>query len=326
MIVVRSPFRLSFVGGGSDLPSFFERHPGCVLSTAIDKYIYLNIHQRFEEGYRIAYSQVEDVALRDQISHPIVRNALKIMSIDTPLEITSIADIPGKGTGLGSSSSFAVGLATALSTQAGIPFSKMEAAEMACKIEIEMCGEPIGKQDQYAAAIGDYNVIHFFEDGNVKVEPLILDEKLRKDFEDQWVIVYTGATRAAGAILSEQSQGMTDVTKFETTKTMASLVPEFNSSLLKGDFEEIGRLLNENWKLKRSLQLNISNELVDGIYETGMAHGAIGGKLLGAGAGGFVFLLVPVERRESVVKSLKEFRLFNFRSDRSGAKVIYESA
>ena len=326
MIVVRSPFRLSFVGGGSDLPSFYERHPGSVLSTAIDKYIYLNIHQKFEEGYRIAYSQVEDVKSRDQISHPIVRNALKLLNIETPLEITSIADIPGKGTGLGSSSSFAVGLTIALSTQAGIPISKLESADTACKIEIEMCGEPIGKQDQYAAAIGDYNVFRFFEDGSVKVEPLNLDDEIRREFEDQWVIVYTGKTRSAGTILAEQSKGMADVAKFEATKTMAALVPEFSSSLVKGDFKEIGVLLNENWKLKRSLQTDISNDLVNKIYDTGMAYGALGGKLLGAGAGGFVFLLVPKECRENVIKSLNKFRLFQFRSDRSGAKVIYETA
>lgn len=224
MIVVRSPFRLSFVGGGSDIRSFYENNRGAVISTSVNKYMYLSLHRKFDQGFRIAYSKIEEVKKKDDIMHPIVRNVLEHFDVNADLEITSTADIPGKGTGLGSSSSYCISLIRALSEYFNYDLSKKEIAELACHVEIEMCQEPIGKQDQYACALGGYNKLEFCKSGQVKINPITISEDYRSIFEAHWMVFYTGKTRSASKILKVQAQMIKKPEKINRLVKMVELV------------------------------------------------------------------------------------------------------
>lgn len=324
MIVVRTPFRLSFVGGGSDIESFYTQYPGSVISTSINKFIYINIHEKFEKGFRIAYSKVEDVKRIEDIEHPIVRNSLSLLKIKSALEIASIADIPGQGTGLGSSSSYAVGLLLGLITQLGKKVNKSSLANLACKVEISLCGDPIGKQDQFAAAIGGYNRLSFGLDGKVTYKKINLQKEFMSYFESQWLVFFTGISRSASSLLHQQKSLMQNREKFNIQKQIVSLCDDFQRSMEKEDFLSLAAILDESWKLKSSISKNISNSIIDEMYSAATSQGALGGKLLGAGAGGFLFLLVPTKNIIKVKEVLKNFRQFQFLSETDGAKVVYK--
>ena len=324
MIVIRVPFRLSFVGGGSDIDSFYKQCPGSVISTSINKYIYINIHEKFEHGFRIAYSKVEDVKSIQKIEHPIVRNSLNLLKIKSSLEIASIADIPGQGTGLGSSSSYAVGLLLGLITHSGKTVSKSELADLACEVEINLCGEPIGKQDQFAAALGGYNRLSFGLDGKVTHKKIKLQKEFKSYFESQWLVFFTGISRSASSLLYQQKNLMNEKNIFNTQKEIATLCDDFQIALENEDFLSLARIINESWELKKSISTSISNSIIDKMYSAAIENGALGGKLLGAGAGGFLFLLVPKSKTTRVKQALKQFRLFQFSSEEDGAKVIYK--
>jgi len=324
MIISKTPLRMSFVGGGSDLPSFYREFGGAVLSTAIDKHIYITVNKRFDDSYRVSYSRTEEVPSIDEVQHPLARECLKLTACTDGIEVTSIADIPARGTGLGSSSSFVVGLLHALHAYAGRYVSAGQLAEEACRIEIEKCGEPIGKQDQYAAAFGGLNVIRFHPDDRVDVEPVICRPGVLGELQSQFLTFYTGATRSASALLAKQSQDVAaDQEKQRCLKRMVALVDDTRHALQAGKLEEFGALLDENWRLKASLTSGISNEQVDRWYRLAREAGAWGGKLLGAGEGGFLLVQAPLDRHEAVKRALADIRHVPLGFERSGSQIIF---
>jgi D-glycero-alpha-D-manno-heptose-7-phosphate kinase len=324
MIISKTPLRMSFVGGGSDLPSFYREFGGAVLSTAIDKYIYITVNKRFDDSYRISYSRTEEVSSIDDVQHPLARECLKFTGCTDGLEVTSIADIPARGTGLGSSSSFVVGMLHALHAYAGRYVSAGRLAEEACRIEIDKCGEPIGKQDQYAAAFGGLNVFRFHPDDRVDVEPIVCPTGVLTELQSQFLTFYTGATRSASALLAKQAQDVAaDREKQRCLKRMVALVDDARRALQAGSLEEFGGLLDENWQLKTSLTPGISNEQVVRWYRLAREAGAWGGKLLGAGEGGFLLVQAPPHRHEAVKRALADIRHVPLGFERSGSKIIF---
>ncbi len=322
MIITRAPFRVSFCGGGSDLPSFYEKYGGCVLSTTIRKYMYLTLHNYFyKDQIVLKYSQTETVKSYEDIQHKYFRECLRSMDI-TGVEISSAADIPA-GTGLGSSSSFTVALLQLLYTYKGEFISKYKLAKDACDLEINKLKEPIGKQDQFAAAFGGLNYYEFLPNGFVNVEPIIMEARSYKKLEKRLMMFYLGGTHSASIILKEQSENMKNIDKAKIQCQMCKLTRILRDELQKNNIDTLGELLNENWELKKSLAKNISNTLIDGVYESAIKAGATGGKLLGAGGQGFMLFYVPEGRQEAVEKSLADFRKMDFEMDNSGASIIH---
>ncbi len=330
MIVVRAPLRISFVGGGTDLPDFYHRYPGRVISTAIDKYVHL-VFNRTPLVHKISvrYNVSETVDHPKDLVHTRVKAALLDLGIEKGLEIGSFGTLPAK-TGLGSSSSFSVALMKGLYAHLGKKLDKYEAAEAASRLEIQLVGEPIGKQDQYAASFGGLNVFQFNPDESVKVTPVLLDYKKRLDLEGHMILFFTGITRAASSVLTEQKANIDK--KFQTLKEMSDSVPRFAARLAVGDFRGCGEMLHEGWMKKKSLASNVSNSTIDDLYEAGMKKGAWGGKVLGAGGGGCVMFLAPFDKkpaiREAVAKiaaanNLEEFQEIPVKFIQSGAEILF---
>ncbi len=324
MIISRTPLRMSFVGGGSDLPAFYRRHGGAVLSTAIDKYVYVNINRKFDGGIRIAYSKTEEVEAVSEIEHRLVRATLEYLQVPGGLEITTIADIPSRGTGLGSSSSFTVGLLNAVSAYLGRHISADDLGRLSSMIEIERCGEPIGKQDQYAAAYGGLNLIEFKADDSVQVTPLIMPLDARDTLERRIIVFYTGITRSASHILQEQSDAVTsDEAKRSALIRMVELTYQLRDELQQGHLESFGEILHDNWKLKKTLASGVSSGAIDDWYDAGRRAGAVGGKILGAGSGGFLMFYAPEERHDEIAQALSFLRRVDFRFDPLGSRIIF---
>ena len=322
MIISRTPFRVSFAGGGSDLPSFYRKSTGAVLSTSIDKYMYIAIHPYFEKNkVQLKYSKTEQVDDIDDIKHPIFREVLKMYGL-TGIDLNSIADIPS-GTGLGSSSSFTVGLLNAVRAYLGKASSGEKLGELACEVEINRVGSPIGKQDQYAAACGGMNFITFYGDETVNVEKIIMQPEKKQELEGNLLMVFVGGEHSANAILKSQSAAISDLKKFETQKEMVKLAYNLRESLENNNLDDFGRILHENWLLKKSLTSGISTGLVDEIYNKGMESGALGGKLLGAGGAGFILFYCPKERQQEFRDRMGDITELNFRFDNYGSKIIY---
>ncbi|MEP1033775.1 hypothetical protein [Ekhidna sp.] len=322
MIITRTPFRISFVGGGSDLPAFYKQHGGAVLSTTINKYMYISSHKYFEaDKIRVKYSKTETVNSIDDLQHPIFREALKKFQINGGIEFSSIADVPA-GTGMGSSSSFTVGLLQNIYATKNQLISKEKLADEACQMEIDILKEPIGKQDQYAAAYGGLNVMKFHSDDTVTVENLYINTEEKRKLEENLVLFYTGQQRKANKILAEQTAHSQRPDKVKVLREMTQLVDELKNALLKNDFEDFGKLLNINWELKKSLTDKITNREINEAYELALKHGAWGGKLLGAGGGGFLLFMCPKEKQSELSQALG-LRSFDFKFDEEGSKVIY---
>jgi D-glycero-alpha-D-manno-heptose-7-phosphate kinase len=322
MIITRTPFRISFVGGGSDLRDFYTKHQGAVLSTSINKYMYISSHKYFEEDkIRVKYSQTETVQNVEELKHEIVREALKMVDIRGGVEISSIADIPA-GTGMGSSSAFTVGLLHNLSAIKRQYLSKEMLAQSACNMEIDILQEPIGKQDQYAAAFGGLNVFRFNADETVSVEPLYLKQEVYNQLQDNLVLFYIGNERKASEILVEQKINIANAEKFAVLKDMVALVDVLKDVLYKGVLDEFGLLLHQNWLLKQRLASKISNDYIEQLYQLGIKNGASGGKLLGAGGGGFILFYCPKEMQQKLIKAMP-VRHFDFKFDNEGTKLIY---
>lgn len=324
MIISRTPFRISFAGGGTDLKDFYEKEYGTVISTTIDKYMFITVNSLsrfYNHKIRVSYSKTELVKNVEEINHPVVRKALKLVGIDGGIEITSMADIPS-GTGLGSSSSFTVGLLNALYAFQGKSVSQERLAQEACKIEIELLREPIGKQDQYAAAYGNLNYIRFNSDDSVSVEPVITSMETKKEFSNNLMMFYTGLTRDAKSVLSKQKKDTKK--KFEVLVKMRDLSIEIRQVLNEGkNLDEIGNILHREWILKRSLTSDVSNNLIDDYYEKALKAGALGGKLLGAGGGGFILLYVEPQNQEKVRKALSDLKELSFEFESHGSTIIY---
>ena len=294
--------RISFVGGGTDFREFYTRYPGRVISTAIDKFIFIAInHAPFKNYVAARYSVSEEVSHPSKLKNTRIREALLDLGIEKNIEIGSFAPIPAR-TGLGSSSSFSVALMKGLHAYIGKKLSKREVAEAACRLEIELVKEPIGKQDQYAAAFGGFNVLQFNADETVDVEPVLLDYKKRMLFESHLILFFLGITRDASSVLTEQKANTAN--NFETLKRMSDSVPVFKEALLHADFQSAGEMLLEGWTMKKQLASAISTPCIDRLYEIAMDRGAWGGKILGAGGAGCLLMLAPLEKRAGVVDAL----------------------
>ncbi len=321
MIGTRTPFRVSFIGGGSDLKEFYSRAPGCVLSTSIDKYMYIFVHPFFDEKIQVKYSKTELVENIEDIKHPIVREILSEFNLQG-VDINSIADIPA-GTGLGSSSSYTVGLLHALYAYRDEIVSPNTLAEKACYIEIDVLNEPIGKQDQFAAAYGGLNIIRFLEDGNVKIEPIKMEEDAYKQLQKCLMMFYTGTSRSASEVLIDQKKNIiSDKDKFNAQLMMTQMVEESKDCLVKSNLDEFGEKLDSNWILKRTLSKTISNSIFDDIYNLAKESGAIGGKILGAGGGGFFLFYCPPRYQDKLRFNLKDLKEVPFKFDKYGSKII----
>jgi D-glycero-alpha-D-manno-heptose-7-phosphate kinase len=320
MIITRTPFRVSFAGGGSDLRDFYHSNGyGAVLSATIKKYMYIIIHPYFHDKIRIKYSVTEDVDSVDSIKHPIVKECLKRVKVDRGVEIASIADIPS-GTGLGSSSAFTVGLLNALYAYKGVAVPRERLAREACEIEIDVLKEPIGKQDQYASAYGNINYIRFNRDESVEVSPLLLTDSARLELEKKLCLCYMGGSRKSGEILCEQRRNMSDGDKIRNLKSMVDLAGDLRDGLLKNELAKMGQLLHKGWLLKKELAVGITNPELDDVYQRSMNCGATGGKLLGAGGNGFMLFYVNDVEKFGIDMGRQ---MLPFQLDREGSKVIF---
>lgn len=322
MIISRTPLRISFAGGGSDLPSYYMQHGGAVLSTTIDKYIYIAVHRYFSSNQSLLkYSKTELVNSNDEIQHPLFRECMKLVNV-SGLDIASMADVPA-GTGLGSSSAFAVSLLNVLHAYKHEAVNAEYLASTACDIEINRLGDPIGKQDQYAAAYGGLNFIRFNYDGSVDVQKIVMDPAVKAQLERNLILLYTGTKHSASAILKEQGKEMQRLDKQQVMHKMVEMAYELKDVLEHNQIDDFGRILNEGWLLKRSLANSISNPLVDNLYDQGMAAGALGGKLLGAGGAGFVLFYCPEDKQEAFRQQMSAYTEMPFKFENYGSKIIY---
>jgi len=323
MIISQTPYRISLAGGGTDLPAFYRQEPGAVLSITIARHMYVTVHGRFEPNIRVAYSKTEIAKNRVDLQHELVREAMCLTGVDGPLEITTIGDVPG-GTGMGSSSTLTVGMLNALYGYHSKVIGREQLAEEACRIEIDILGKPIGKQDQYAAAYGGINYIRFNPDETVDVAPVPCAPEVIDELEKRVLILYTNCQRDASSILAKQSKGTAD--RFTVLRSMRDLADEIRKTLtVQGDLDQLAKLLHEGWELKRSLGFGITNAQIDQWYETARKAGAQAGKLLGAGGGGFLMLFAPPERHEAIRSALGRPKELPFRVDRLGSRIIFIS-
>lgn len=324
MIISRTPFRISFMGGGSDLPSFYRRELGAVVSTSIDKYMYIALHPFFDkEKIQLKYSKTELVDSINEIKHPIFREVLSLYNLKG-VDLNSIADIPA-GTGLGSSSSFTVGLLNAVNAHLGRSISSEKLAELACNVEINRVGSPIGKQDQYAAACGGLNFITFYGDESVSVEKIIMQPEKKRELQNNLIMIYVGGNHSANDILTNQQklQSVKGSKEFEVQKQMVQQAFQLKELLENNQIDDFGRLLHECWSMKKTLSPGISNGHINDIYNKGMKAGALGGKLLGAGGAGFILFYCPTEKQESFRDSMQPMKEMQFNFDSAGSKIIY---
>lgn len=323
MIITRTPFRVSFAGGGSDLATYYEKYGGAVVSTAINKYVYVTIHPYFfKEGYFLKYSEVEHANTVDEIKHRIIREVFKLYNIKG-VDLSSSADVPS-GTGLSSSSAFTSGLITICNAYNETYLSKEQIAEQACHVEIDLLGEPIGKQDQYACACGGLNFIEFEKSGKVNIEKIFLTSEGYSRLENNLMLFYTGQTRAAGSILSEQKKNTaSDQAKINNLHQMVQLAKNLRIELLHNNIDAMGEVLREGWKLKQSLASEITNEFINCNYEKAIKAGALGGKLLGAGGGGFLLFYVREENHQRVRDALTELKEMPFKFDNKGTVILH---
>ncbi|HEV7866414.1 MAG TPA: galactokinase [Chthoniobacteraceae bacterium] len=324
MIITRSPLRISLGGGGTDLPSYYQEHGGFLIAAAIDQHVYITINERFVDGFVLKYSQLEEVPQIDEIRHPIIREALKLVGVtQTNIEITATADIPA-GTGLGSSGSFTTALLKALHTLRKNIVRPAEIAAQACQIELEKLHEPIGKQDQYIAAVGGVTSFHFLSGGTVEVLPVQLDEETLFNLQDNLLLFFTGYTRSASKILQEQNEKTKsmDASMVENLHFIKELGVQSKDALEAGKLHEFARLMDLHWQRKKERSGGMSNPQINEWYDFAMANGALGGKLIGAGGGGF--LMFYTEQSTRLRRAMRErgLREVRFRFDFEGTKVV----
>ncbi|MDY6836019.1 MAG: GHMP kinase [Chloroflexota bacterium] len=312
--------RVSFLGGGTDFEGFFSNEAGAVLSAAIDKYVFVIVKERFDGLIYVNYSKKETVSRVDDIEHDLVREALKMTGVDEGIEITTLADIPSEGTGLGSSSSITIGLLQALYAYQGESRTARELAEDACRIEIDILGRPMGKQDQYIAAYGNLRFITF-NHNDIKVEKIPLNIEYRRKLSEGIMLFYTGQTRQSSIVLEEQKANIGE--RMDELREMRRLAFEGRGALLEGKFEEFGQILHNSWEIKKQLASKVSNPGIEDMYETARKAGALGGKISGAGGGGFLLLYCPNGRKDDVREALNYFRPLPVGIEPDGSKVIF---
>jgi D-glycero-alpha-D-manno-heptose-7-phosphate kinase len=321
MIITKTPFRISFCGGGSDMSDFYREYEGCVLSTSINRYMYITMHPYFDKNKTVLkYSKTEIVDDIANIEHSIFKCVLNKKKI-SGVEIVSTADVPS-GAGLGSSSSFTVGLLHTLYCYQGKYVSKARLAEEACLVEIDELGNPIGKQDQYAAAFGGLNLISFHKDDTVSVEPIVTKAETLKKLQDNLVMFYTGLTHDANKILAEQKDNLNESDSQNNLARMCELTKQMKYALENNQLTDFGDILDEGWRRKRELAGEISSPKIDGLYDIALNNGALGGKLLGAGGGGFLLFYCPKDRQAKLGEALG-LEMFDFKFEHGGTSVIY---
>lgn len=321
MIIVQTPLRVSFFGGGTDFPSYYLQEGGCVLTTAIDKYIFVTIKERFDRKLRVGYTKTEMVDSLDEIHHELIRESLRQAGISTGVEITTMGDIPSEGSGLGSSATVTVGALHAMYSLLGELVPAERLAREACHIEVDLLGKPSGMQDQYIAAYGGFRFIEFKSSGNVEIERISLSPESRKKLNENTMLFYTGVTRQSDTVLTEQKQNINN--KLTILKEMKHIAYIARDQVLSGNVDAIGELLHESWVLKRQLASLISNSMVDEMYCLARKAGAIGGKISGAGGGGFLLLYCPYEYQDAVRASLSGLQELPFKLEPDGSKVIF---
>jgi D-glycero-alpha-D-manno-heptose-7-phosphate kinase len=321
MIISRTPVRISFFGGGTDFRDFYTRSFGAVLSTAIKKYIYVAVNTKFDDNIRVSYSETENVDSLDKIKHDLVRECMRDCKIDKKVEIVTIADIPGHGSGLGSSSSLTVGLLNALDAYTNNQRSAAMLAKEACRIEIEVLKNPIGKQDQYIAAFGGFRYIKFFPDEKVSVEPIVLSDNTFEELKNNLISFYIPGLRASTEILSDQKKNISE--RIQVLEKMRDQAEEGRDLLKDGDISAFGSLLDQAWKLKSSLSSKISTSTINEYYATGLKAGAMGGKLSGAGGSGFLTFYCEKEWQKKLRDALSGLKEMDIDFEPEGTKILY---
>jgi D-glycero-alpha-D-manno-heptose-7-phosphate kinase len=320
VIITQTPLRIGLLGGGTDMPNYYRQHGGRVLNCALDKYVYVIVKQRFDDDIYVNYSKKEIVTRVDDLQHELVRETMRMTGVDSGVEITTLADIPSAGSGLGSSSAVTVGLLHALFAYQGHQVSGTELAERACAIEIDRCGRPIGKQDQYIAALGGIRDIRFGPGEEVIAEELQLPAAQRRALQQQIMLFYTGITRSANVILAEQNANLESTQpQLDILRDLAGFAVE---RLRRGDVDAIGPAIRESWEAKRKLASGVSTDGIDQLVRRALEAGAAGVKLTGAGGGGFLLVLCAMERQRAVRDALAELQELPVRLDRLGSRVI----
>ncbi|KAA3664232.1 MAG: GHMP kinase [Chloroflexi bacterium] len=322
MIIIQTPLRVSLFGGGTDFPSYYREHGGCVLTSAVDKYIFVTIKKRFDDKLRIGYTKTEMVDSVDEIKHELIREALRKTGITKGIEITTMGDIPSQGSGLGSSSTVTVGSLHAMYTLLRTPALTEQLAQEACEIEREILGKPIGIQDQYIAAYGGLRFMEFNESGEVVSEKLKTSERTLHQLSDNLLLFFTGVTRKADNILVEQKQNIGDRTTI--LGEMKDIAHTARAEIEAGKVDSVGELLHASWELKKQLATQISNPALDDMYKTARRSGALGGKISGAGGGGFLLLYCPNGSQEKVREALNDFQEYRFALGQDGSKIIFD--
>jgi D-glycero-alpha-D-manno-heptose-7-phosphate kinase len=321
LIIIQTPLRISFFGGGTDFREFFEKEEGCVLSSAIDRYIFVIIKQRFDDKIRVGYTRTEMVDGIDEIEHELVRECLRKTGICKRVEIATMADIPSSGSGLGSSSSVTVGLLNAMYQYLGRPKDSDTLAREACEIELDILKKPIGIQDQYIAAHGGQRFMSFGAGRPVRLEPVGLEDGQRRQFGRNLLLFYTNMTRKSETILSQQKDNMPG--KLDVLREMKQLTHKAKECLLSGSYDDFGLLLHHGWQLKKQLASRITNGSIDEMYAAAYSAGALGGKLTGAGGGGFLLLYCRPEKQDDVRFALRKLPELSFNLEQFGTKVIF---
>ena len=321
MVIVQTPLRISFFGGGTDFPGYFRARGGCVLSTTIDKYIFIVIKDRFDEKLRLGYTKTEMVDHLDELEHELIREAMRKTNITQGVEVTTLGDIPSAGSGLGSSSTVTVGALHAMYSYRGDLVTAERLASEACDIEIDQLGAPIGIQDQYIAAYGGLRFLEFCRNGQVIVDKVEIDRTTRRRLNENTMLFFTGVTRSANGILREQKSNVSQ--RLEVLDEMKRIAFTARDQLFSGNLDVIGSLLHESWLLKKSLASGVSNSEIDDMYAAARKAGALGGKVAGAGGGGFLILYCPHERQEDVRRELSGLQELPFLLENDGSKVIF---
>jgi D-glycero-alpha-D-manno-heptose-7-phosphate kinase len=321
MIISQTPLRISLFGGGTDFFDYYSKHEGIVISTTIDKYVFVIINERFDDNIVVNYTQKERVTSVSEIKHELVREALIKTGVEKSIEITMIADIPAEGSGMGSSSSLTVGLLNAMYAFQGIQVTAAQLAKEACDIEINICKKPIGKQDQYIAAYGGLCEIVFNKNDEIEVKRITISDNDKRRLEKNLHLFFTGITRKSSEILTEQKEKIgSNINELESLKAFALKSKEH---LLSNDFDKIGEMLNESWLVKKNLSSNISNEQIDEMYNNAIEAGALGGKVLGAGGGGFLLVYCKPENQQELKNKFKDHREMPFIFEKDGSKIIF---
>jgi D-glycero-alpha-D-manno-heptose-7-phosphate kinase len=321
MIITQTPLRISFLGGGTDFPGFFAQEEGLVLSSAINKYIFVIIKERFDQKIRVGYTRTELVDEIDELQHELVRECLRKTGITQGVEISTMGDIPSEGSGLGSSSTVTVGLLNAMYIHQGTPVDHQRLAQEACEIELDILGKPIGVQDQYIAAYGGQRFMRFCRTGQVDIAPLGLNEEQYRKLNRSLLLFYTNIARKAETVLTEQVKNMDN--NLQVLREMKRLALTAWDALRSEAFDEFGCLLDQGWQLKKRLASQISNSVIDELYATAKTAGALGGKITGAGAGGFLLLYCPPQHQDEVRRALSMLTELPFALERDGSKVIF---